>query len=129
MLAGGWLIAGRMARNSTRRVSALPDGAVQASAPQGMKLQTDRLHAIALEALRNNEFEQAARALALAAARGHTRAQLHYGVLCEHGIGVPVDIERARGLYQEAGAQGDRDAHFRLQVVDLLQAAGADPRR
>lgn len=122
---GACLIAGRIAgRSSTRNVAALGSGA-QTVADMGAKLQVDRLHAIGLEALRNNEFEQAARALALAAARGHARAQLHYGVLCEHGIGVPADIERARSLYREAGAQGDVDAHFRLQVVDLLRAREA----
>jgi TPR repeat protein len=92
-----------------------------ASSAIASKLQVDHLYALGLAALRNRQFEQAANTLALAASRGHARAQLHYGVLCEHGIGVPVNIERARLLYQEAGAMGDVDARFRLQVLDLVR--------
>ncbi len=125
---GAWLVIGRIARNPTRSPAVLA-GCARSGADHGAKLQADRLYAIGLEALRNNEFEHAASVLAVAAERGHARAQLHYGVLCEHGIGVPEDIERARSLYQDAGAQGDADANFRLQVVDLLKARGARARQ
>jgi TPR repeat protein len=120
-----WLLAARLGRREPASSAEAHASMPQTAPGAAGKLQVEHLYALGLEALRNNQFEQAARTLALAAARGHARAQLHYGVLCEHGIGVPVDIERARGLYQEAGAQGDVDAHFRLQVVEVLQARAA----
>jgi TPR repeat protein len=115
-----WFFVARTGKRSAENNAAAPACVIEAAPGAAARLQIEHLYTLGLDALRGNQFEQAAHILALAAQRGHTRALLHYGVLCEHGIGVPADLERARGLYEQACAQGDVDARFRLQVVNAM---------
>jgi TPR repeat protein len=98
-----------------------PMRAAAQEAPTGVHPRSEHLYVLGLEAFRNNRFQQAARTLALAAELGHARAQLHFGLLCEHGIGLDVNLERAHHWYRRAAGQGDADAYFRLRVVLATQ--------
>lgn len=62
----------------------------------------------------------AARCYAEASARGNVEATVEYARCLEHGIGVPVDKEKAEALWREAADAGNTDALCR--VAETLEA-------
>jgi TPR repeat protein len=52
------------------------------------------------------DFTEAARWFAMAAAQGHSGAQANLGLQYQQGTGVEFDIDKARALYQTAAANG-----------------------
>ena len=57
--------------------------------------------------------------LSAAAERGHLEAQYQTGYCYENGIGVPVNIERAKTWYSKAAARGHAEARTRVNVKGL----------
>jgi TPR repeat protein len=54
-------------------------------------------------------------------------AQYLYGVLLEHGVGLPVDVPKAVSLYKKAAAVGVRSAMARLGLALIEGRGGAKP--
>jgi hypothetical protein len=59
-----------------------------------------------------NQFEEAAK-------RGNLAAQNNIGVIYESGLGVHVDLERARQWYRKAAERGLPDAQWNLAAIIL----------
>lgn len=65
--------------------------------------------------------------LALAAHAHHAIAEYHLGTLYESGTAVPKDPARARELYQQAAAAGEKRAAARLAAMGGTGAVPAQP--
>lgn len=65
------------------------------------------------------EFARAHRRYALACEAGRPEACGNWGVMFEHGLGVPVDHDRARDLYAQACDDDDLQACVHLGVARL----------
>lgn len=67
------------------------------------------------------QFARAHRRYALACEAGEPQACGNWGVMFEHGLGVPVDLARARALYDEACDADDLQACVHLGVARLAE--------
>jgi TPR repeat protein len=63
--------------------------------------------------------------LTLAAHAHHAIAEYHLGTLYESGTAVPKDLTKARELYEQAAAAGDKRAAARLAAMGGTAAAPA----
>jgi TPR repeat protein len=53
------------------------------------------------------DYGEALRWLSIAADRGVPRAQVNLGIMYDQGLGVEVDVERARALYELGARRGE----------------------
>ncbi len=67
------------------------------------------------------EFARAHRRYELACEAGEPQACGNWGLMFEHGLGVPVDLDRALGLYDEACDGDDLQACVHLGVATLAE--------
>ena len=66
------------------------------------------------------DYEQAVRWYAKAAAQGNARAQFNLGVCYENGNGVECDMDMAAALYTAAAEQGNQNAIAALERLELM---------
>lgn len=74
----------------------------------------------------SNDLAEARRFFTLAAEAGDTRAEVHLAVMCENGLGGPVDAETAMAWYRKAADAGHPDALYRV-ATDRCKQAPSDP--
>ncbi len=67
----------------------------------------------------SGEHARAHRRYALACEAGQARACANWGLMFEHGLGVPADLERALSLYADACDRDDATACAQLGVATL----------
>jgi TPR repeat protein len=68
-----------------------------------------------------HNLQHSARWYAKAAEQGLPSAMYDYGVVLEHGMGVPVDVAAARRWYEKAAAEGFERADEALATVGSAQ--------
>lgn len=71
----------------------------------------------AMAAFDRGAYAEALPRLVALAEAGHAPAQNTLGVMHDHGLGVPADIDRAVAWFQRAAAQGDAKAQANLGVL------------
>ncbi len=67
-----------------------------------------------LFASHKGDYVSAFREFRSLAEKGHTKAQLHLGIMYEMGLGVKQDYPEAAKWYQKAAIQGDREAQKKI---------------
>ena len=68
--------------------------------------------------LEQENYAEAVKWYRKAAERGHAPAQCMFGFCYEMGLGVPKDVNQARGWYRKSVAQGYSLAKYRLEQLD-----------
>lgn len=80
-----------------------------------------------LSASHKGDYVTAFREFRSLAEKGHSKAQLHLGIMYEMGLGVKQDYPEASKWYQQAAIQGDREAQQRIIEMRRKGLANAYP--
>ena len=64
------------------------------------------------------KFEEAIRFFALTADQGLTEGEFNLGIFCRDGVGMEVDLGKARYWFERAAAKGDEPAIEALAELD-----------
>ena len=73
-----------------------------------------------LDAFNKKDYETAFNIFKNLAEQGHTKAQVHLGIMYDYGVGVTEDYKQAVAWYMKAAKKNDIEAQLNLAAMYLL---------